>query len=714
MSRFGAWVRKELREQRGARIGVAIAVVLITASPYVVMPDEITPQQLDRLPGIAVALATLVLGLDLFARETRRGTHALILRTPGAFRVAFPAKLVACLVGVAVAFAIEEAVRHGLTAATGVPYPTMLRPVGDQGLQRIARDMTPERFFGIRAALFFVLVALAVGTWHAVGSVVSPRAGVGALVGVLGLAVLGTPIALLYARHPWWFWLSTYEAFGWIAGLLLAGAFVAVAAWHFGRRFLLPRWRAALRAGLVGLVLSGLATGATARAIDRWETPDASAPELRIQLGMTVLGSGGTHLYVTTSRGPMAGLESASRGGRGDAAPRSSPPTAWTIDLSRDAVVEESRFGSYFSHVPFIGFACSPVPFVVRVRTTPPDNYRRDDVHSWIDARTNALEFDATDRTFDPRTIAATRAVAKATTSGRDSKGRRVWRIFGFVERDGDEDRVPPTRGADAQSGLDAWNTSPGVFGWIGAGYIPGSSPRKVGRWRIEVESGIAKELPSSASGFSTWDDVGGFRNGPFVRYDDGSRTSTEMLLDDEHRLYRYPGRRADGSNFDSGWQVVEVSTGVSRPLSGRRLDYDVVLVDVGTLLIRDPVDPSATGAGIATRLTLWKPIADQRRLVTSPDPSLLSVGWIDRSTQLPDGRFLFLLYDAPGLRQGRVAIALLDARTAELAPLTTWSDVSLAPIAVDADGSLLAIEDGRRIVRFSGAGAKRVVVWPK
>lgn len=715
MSRWSAWIRKELREQRGALIGVGMAVVLITAAPYVVMPDEITPQQLDRIPAIAIALATLVLGLDLFARETRRGTHALILRTPGAFRIAFAAKLAVFLLGVAVTLGAEEAVRHGLTAATGVPYPTMLRPVGDQGLQRIPRDMTPEYLFGIRSALFLVLLALAVGTWHVVGSVISPRAGVGALFGVLGLAVLGIPLALLFSHHPWWFRLPTSEAFGWVAGLLLAGLVVATFAWFRGRRHLFPRRRAAMQAGLVGLVLCGLATGATARAIDRWETPDANAPELRIQRGMTELGAGGTHLYVTTSRGPMAGgLESADRGRREQAAPRSSPPTAWTINLSRGAAVEDSRFGSYFSHLPFVGTGWSPVPFIVRVRTTPPDTYRRDDVHTWIDTRTNEPLFDARDRTFDPRTVAATRAVAKATTPGRDSKGRRVWRLFGFVERDGDEDRVPPNTRVSGQSGLDAWITSPGVHGWMGAGWIPGSNPQKFGRWRIDVESGVAKELPSPVSGTTTWEDLGAFGSGTYGRVDDGRRSSTGLLLDDERRIYRYTGTKADGASFDSGWQVVEYVTGVSRPLGRPRLDYDVELVDVGTLLIRDPVDTSTSVAGAATRLTLWKPIADQRRLVTSPDPSLLSVGWIESRGQMPDGRWMIQLDEAPGFRTGRVAVALLDAKSAVLTPLTTWSDASLDPIAVDVDGSFLAIEDGRRVVRFSDAGARRVVVWPK
>ena len=113
MSRFRIWVGKEFREQRWPFRSVLLVVAIVTSFPFLIIPERTTLHMLDLLPGIATAIVTLVLGLDLFARETRRGTLAMIQRTPGALQVAFPAKLIVFLVQLALALALEEALRHG-------------------------------------------------------------------------------------------------------------------------------------------------------------------------------------------------------------------------------------------------------------------------------------------------------------------------------------------------------------------------------------------------------------------------------------------------------------------------------------------------------------------------------------------------------------------------------------------------------------------------
>ncbi len=710
MSRFFAWTRKEFREQCWALFGVAIAVALITAFPFVVMPEETTVQILDHFPGVAVALATLVLGLDLFSRETRRGTHALILRTPGAFHAAFPAKLVVFLVGVALVLALEETLRRGLSAGTGVPFPTVTRRGPDGEMCTYERSLTPQYVFGVRFALLGALGAAAVGVWHVVGSVISPRAGVGSLFGVLGLAALAVPLALLYAEHPWWFRLPTVEAFGWIAGIAVAGIAIAVVAWASGRRFLYPRRSAAVRAALAGLVVCGMATGATAFAIDRWERPDASVPEFRIHPWTTFLGAGGRHLYATTSRGPMADvLEVYERDRPSQAPARSSPPTAWTIDLAHGAVIDAVNFGGYFSFVPWTGRAHVPVPYVVRVQTTPPKSYRPEDAWTWIDTDTNRPLFVGTDRTSDARAVVATRAVMRATTPLRDSKGRHVWRLEGVVERDGEEKivSVTPSSSFGRRSLVDLWLPATAVDGWIIRGYEPGVGERE-GLWKIDAESGAVRRLSDKSYVAS---DVAS--DSPEDRFP----TSGGVYLDDQHFLRCRYTKRKDGSTIDSVWLVVDHATGAYRDAEARLVgqdDDDLFAVAAGEVLSREPVDESAWGRDDPKRLVLWRPLTGERRPLTTPDPSLLSSRWNDKGGRLPDGRWLVKLHDKPGLRQGRVAFALLDAKPALLTPLTKWSDAPLDAIAVDVDGSFLAIEDGRRVVRFSAAGAMRVVVWPK
>jgi|GEM_PF-5363938 len=225
MSRLRAWTWKEAREHRWALVGVWLAVALVTALPFVAFREETTRAHLDRLPAVAIALATLVLGLDLFAWEPRRSTHALILRTPGAAGWAFPAKMLLFAAGTMGALAVEELLRHPLEAMTGVPRPYVYSFEGGEW-RRIDRPIRPEWAFGLPIRLYAGLLAAAVGSWHVAGSVVSPRAGVGALCGVMALSILSVPLVLLYAQHPWWFRPSGPETSAWIAGIGLAGLLV--------------------------------------------------------------------------------------------------------------------------------------------------------------------------------------------------------------------------------------------------------------------------------------------------------------------------------------------------------------------------------------------------------------------------------------------------------------------------------------------------------
>lgn len=698
MSRLRAWTWKEVREHRWALFGVWLAVALITTLPFVVFAEETTRTALDQLPGVAIALATLVLGLDLFARETRRSTHALILRTPGAMRWAFPAKLLLFALGTLGALAIEEALRHPLEAVTGIPRPYRIQFSGGEW-RRFDRPIQPGSEFGLPTTIYLGCLAAAVGLWHVAGSVVSPRAGVGALCGVMALGVLSIPLMLLHAHHPWWFRPSASGTCAGIAGIGIAGLLAASVAWFGGRRFLFPRKAAAVRAGVAAVVLAGLATGATAYAVDRWEAADPRAPEFRIEWGY--LGTGGKRLFLTTSRGGMYGDFTASG--------RQTPPFAWTIALDDPARhASHVRMGSSFMTPPGIARtrALVPIPFVVRVDQDLPRLGSDDDPWTWIDATTGDARLVGGSRTLTAVTIEAARATAKAQTPLRDSKGRRVWWVEGVVERDGDEDRVPVPAPSARRDGRFATLERSGL---VAEGPAPDPTRRDAGvawqRWRIDAETGGAKreELggPPDPPGFGRGQWSGG----------------TWMPLGDSKFLSRRRRDTPTGAvEKDTGWLLWDATVPDRfEPAPGAPSGWDVAGAAEGTLLAREDVGPERPAGEVAsTKLVEWNPSTGEHIPITCADASLLSPGSIDSLGILPDGRRLIHLYDRTGFRLGRQALVLFDVATRTITPVAPWSDDGWNPIAFDVDGSLLVIEGSRRVVRLSDAGRTREVVWPR
>ncbi len=694
MSRLRAWTWKEAREHRWALFGVWLAVALLSALPFVAFQVETTRDTLDHLPGVAVALATLVLGLDLFARETRRSTHALILRTPGAMRWAFPAKLLLFAVGTLGALAIEELLRHPLEAITGVPRP--YRYEFFQGeWQRFDRPIQAKTQLGLPTTIYLGSLAAALGLWHVAGSVASPRAGVGALCGVLALIVLSVPMMLLRAQSPWWFRPSGPEASVWIAGIGLAGLLVAGVAWFSGRRFLFPRKAAALRGGLVAVVLLGLATGATAYAVERWEAADPRAPEFRIASGY--LGAGGKRLYLTTVRGSWYGEHQDSA--------RQSPPYAWTVVLDDPTwPASDVRTGAWFRQPERIARNASlvPLPFVIRIDQDLPRADDDADRWTWLDTRTGHQVQVGGARTLTEVTIEASRATAKAQTPLRDSKGRRVWWVEDAVERDGDEDRIAVERLAGSPRNSYA-DFLPNGFLVEGSFRDP-DRPEHLSyqRLTIDAETGEKRQRfpfgPPNPPGF-----------------DRGVGTS--IPLSDTKFLQRHQHFRSDGTVAkDSGWLIWDASvpdqwTPAPGAPTGRVVESGVP----GTLLV--PLDSGpkqAPGEVASTRLVLWKPLTGEHAPVLCDDASLLSAGFLYSHGVLPDGRRLLGLYERIPPPLGRHALILFDVGTRTITPVAPWSAGRWGPIAFDVDGSLLVIEDSRRVVRLSDQGRKREVVWPK
>ncbi len=521
------------------------------------------------------------------------------------------------------------------------------------------------------------------GLWHVAGSVASPKGGVGALSGVLALGVLCVPFMLLYEQHPWWFRPSSGEAYAWIAGMGVAGLLVAGVAWYSGRRFLFPRKAAALRGGVIALVLGGLATGAAAYAIDRWEAADPRAPEFRIESGF--LGAGGKRLYLTTSRGSLYGNQF-----HGE---RQSPAYAWTIALDDPTGrASEVQMGAWFREPPGAVRMRSlvPLPFVVRVDQALPRSTPWTERWTWIDTSTQSVRLTGGANTLTRETIAVARETAKTQTPFRDSQGRRVWWVEGAVERDGDEDRVPMPDSRARRPGASIAGLS--TSGFFVEGYGGGSAYSdgllSIQRFRIEAESDETRLDVPKPSGTFGWVDLGG---GKYL----GRRTptappaagDTDWLLWDA----RQPDRLEAAHGDPHAERVLPVGT-------------DVVLV-----LANLKEGPEA-----ASTLSLWKPATGERTAVTCVDSRYLGPGAVSPLGVLPEGRHLLAMYERSVPPHGRQALVLLDPKGGTIVPVAPWADAWWIPLAFDVDGSLLVIEDARRVVRLSDAGRKRELVWPK
>ncbi len=683
MSRLRAWTWKEAREHRWALLGVWLAVALITVLPFVVAPEETTRTGLDQLPGVAVALGTLVLGLDLFARESRRSTHALILRTPGAMRWAFPAKLLLFALGTLTALAVEEAVRHPLEAVTGVPRPYRLAFYEGEWC-RFDRPVQSGSEFGIPTTIYLGCLAAAVGVWHVAGSVASPKAGVGALCGVLALGVLSVPCFLLYAQHPWWFRPASGEAYAWIAAIAGAGLLAAAVGWYAGRRFLFPRKAAALRGGVTAVILFGLATGATAYAIDRWEAADPRAPEFRVESGF--LGAGGKTLYLTTSRGSMYD----NQGWDG----RQSPAYAWTIALDDPTGrASDVRMGARFREPPGTVRMRSlvPLPFVVRVDQALPRSTPWTERWTWVDTSTQGVRLTGGANTLTRETIAMARATAKAQTPFRDSKGRRVWWVEETVERDGDEDRVPTPAGTARRGGAPVATLATSGFVVEGYGFGAARIDDRLSfqRHRIEAESGEMTTDVAQPAG--TWG-----------RVDLGGGT---------YLVGRTP--EVPGAAPEPGWFLWDVRQPERLEATPGAPPSRLVLPPVGSDLVL-VLEGSAVGTTNPSTLALWRPGTGERKAVACADLRYLGPESVSVWGVLPEGRHLLAMYERSAPPHGRQALALLDPRAGTIVPVAPWADVRWMPLAFDVDGSLLVVEDARRVVRLSDQGRKRELVWPK
>ncbi|MBL9087143.1 MAG: hypothetical protein JNM10_08360 [Planctomycetia bacterium] len=680
MGAFRAWCRKELREQRRTLLLGLVVVALGTAVPFVAFPDATAPRDLHPFPGYAVALVGVVVGSRLFARDLG-AAHALVLRTPGALRAALPAKLLVLGLACALALGVEEAVRHGLSAMTGVPDPyARLGPaqrfvVGLWPAEtRVPRLTAPIELYGVPMPIASVLAALVATTWSVLGSVLSHRVP-GALTGGLLLATAAAPFLVMHGLEPGWFAFPATTSVPAIVGVAGFALVLATIAWRWGRVSLHATRRTALRVALVGAPFVVAASVGTASAIDTWRTPDPSWPDLCVE--NADLGTGESRLYLTVSRGCSSWSRAEEFGTE-----RRLPAQAWIVRVE-DGALRDARVG-VFVRVPGTSdewFA--PTPWTARSPNEQRWTVLADDQLHWIRGGDDEATYVARHGTRNAETVAAARGVARAFAPVRLPDGRRVYGVFGGVEREGDEAPSPVHPGALVSGS--AHVLADGAFRVFRDG-------RRYEVLRVQVDAEGVTEARALAEPES----------------DDGG--SETVWLSATEVLWRSWPAGADLAALPP-WERVRLrsASAGAGAVEQRVPQPDLIDVEVakpGTLLLH------RRGADGRRTLRLWDLATDAERAVDA-ETSLLD-GFVEvraHGRAAEDAVVLEFRPCALGIECAS-SLALLTISTGRIERLTPPG--RYRPVALEASGAFLVIEDGRRVVRFARGGTRREVVFPR
>jgi hypothetical protein len=275
----------------------------------------------------------------------------------------------------------------------------------------------------------------------------------------------------------------------------------------------------------------------------------------------------------------------------------------------------------------------------------------------------------------------------------RDSTGRVAWIAGGRVEHDGD---LAPNLRAFAPQPLGG--VRPTIGGWFGTGTAYPSAGW--GYVFVDATTGDVKRVRWSP-GF----DIEPIALGP---------TST---------LRRRPRGRG---RPDWDWLLAPIPSGPDRVVGA-----DVGLsgsepIVVGDGLVLHAVlaaefarrRPEDDGAFPATPrvLLLWRPSTDERSPVALRGVPIPDWGSVSLLSRHPSGALLlqFRTIWKPGYDRSSYRSAYAVVSTPDHAPtvLTPWLPDSFVVVALDG-GSLLGVEDERRVVRYGPEPGVRTVVFP-
>jgi hypothetical protein len=698
MSRFGAWMWKEWREHRAVLLGTFLAIPIAVVAAFFALGEHLEYEQVDLFPAIAVAIPFFAVGFDIFSREARRGTQAMILRTPGALGAALVAKLVLLLAAVGVALAIEEAARAALSAATGLPRPfrwVVVQHLANGEPVREWKAVRHDPLLGLPPSTLQALWVLLAGLWGTLASTWFTRGTGTSLLGLAWLGALTAPWIHLATSRGWFFQPHGSGHFPWIAGIAAVAVLAIIYGWLRSRRFLATGLAPAARGLTTTFAVFALAYAAAGTAYARWIDVTPDVPELSIDEGF--LGSGGEHLFLNVHRGESWAVMH-------DGAAKGTPEIPWIVNVRTGAWRRLGDLGERVAIPRMFDRARTwwALPWLV-VSADGFGSYSNELDERWYSGRDGTLRERVAREQGRSTVISLLRDTAAASTPVRDATGRRAWILLGRIEREGE------------------------VFP---AG-VPEAGPFATRSLHYSFPTGWA--LPRDHGGEDPAWTVVDATSGTVRRGAVGDRAVLgNRILDPRRGLAYREGRDDEDDDAPSReWRLADFEAQtLSPPLRGLKPATTLGVVATNAVLGAVPHSHAAD----EIELVLWDPTSDTLApLIVENDPSpRLSEASPRFLARLPDERTLLRVFQGPRVRPergrydtfarepiGRSAWLVVDPHARSARRVSEWSDSPSPyprhePIAFEPSGTLLVIEDYKRVVRFGPGPDDRTVVFPR
>jgi hypothetical protein len=660
----GLW--KEARDQRAVLIAVLVALPVLVLGAAWAFGDQVPPHQFSTvalfvLPA-SLALFLIAVASELFGGERRRGTLDFARRLPRGLARSLGAKLLAYVLGSALFLAWGWCVAYVTCLAFGGPHAP-----GE--LMRLTFD-TPDPVVGL-----IVLGLLCLGFWVLLVSTWIPQGGAAVLGAGLLLGVIALPaflrlkesrwlLAELQPRRPSDLLLPL--------GVLSAAAVLALLVSYLrGNRRLASAWAPAWR-GLV--LLAVMATGAYAAgasALERALTIDPHDPGFVIQQGC--VATGGRYAYLNVQRSGSARWV-------GETGQPTTPSQPWIVDLETGASRRAGEYGEtwYFDHHA----RHAPQPIVRR-------QMGAGDAFGWYDAPTATLR-----KTLPflvrSREVGGWEREAMATMAWhKDAEGRAMWFEGDQLVREGDP--LPKETSYRVQ-----WKVYPHPIpgGWNFYTWQRGQPDPTFET--IEAETGTRRTAPTSA------------RRGSLAylsprwllvqrKRDPKVRTLVDLAVVDLDDPTGEP-------------RPVEAPPGVEWLTDSSGAPAIKVGETGASLLLMTGTDPDER------RLVRWAPLTGEVREIKLDGRPIVG-HYSDSLARVPGGRSVIRVQryriTNDGSKPYEVRHVLLDADSDEAQPLRVEGHV-MAVLAVFPDGSVVGVEEQRRVVRYGPEPGTRTVLFPR
>jgi|GEM_PF-6045793 len=664
MRRLLVWTWKEAREHAARVRLLLVSIPVLTMLGAMIFREELqaggSTGELTAASFIAwgLVLHALVVASGLFASDVDGGQPLPAQRLPGAMGTALGAKALLYMSTALAAFVVAALCVAGALWLMGQP-------------ERAWEVLTPWRTDQGEFTRCCALEALVFGVAVALSSVCLRNPGAAVALGAILWAIPGGAIAYACIEHRYLFPCHPQQLG--VLALIVLGilAFALVLTWLLCRRRIGAPWRSAVTALALCLGLGGV--GALHAAGSVRDYLDLQPHEAGWRISVACVGIDGRLAFTQVDRVHHAWPARLAGHGRSG---WSSLSEARIIDLEGGTWRRVGRPGAQLTNLPvdfyMRGYAA---PFLAARHVTYWEQFGLNEPAElfWLDGRSGALAHQHLEPWPDDRSRPLAQGLLRDLSTVRDSKGRRTWLWDGFLHREGSDDPVGVPAAAPALRAF-PMDAIPG--GWA-LRHRQGSMP-KTAFPVVEAETGRVRSVPARE-----W--------------------SRAFLLSPGVVLYEE--RRP---KVETRWTVLDLDSGRETPALGQVHQACSTLQDGRVVGTREDGD--------ATAFVIWDPRTGAVSDLRSNAP-LEGSGWA-RFT-LPDtkGRLIAKVGDRREDRErGESTLVLVDPARVEVRPLLKpATDVDPYDVfAIDDDGSVLIVEEGRRIARLGPALGQRVVLFPR